>query len=138
MLDWVHAHERVMWWLIAISALTFVTSIIAVPWMLVRIPARYFMTAQHEHPWADRHPLIRHSFVIGKNLLGLIFVVLGLLMLVLPGQGILTVLAGLVLVDFPGKERVLLWTISRPAVLKSVNWIRGKANHPPLVVPDSN
>ena len=120
MLDWVHAHQAVMWWLIAISALTFVTSIIAVPWMLVRIPPRYFMTTEHEHPWADRHPLLRHSFTIGKNLLGLIFVVLGVLMLVLPGQGILTILAGLVLVDFPGKERVLLWTISQPAVLKSV------------------
>jgi hypothetical protein len=35
-------------------------------------------------------------------------------------RGILTILAGLVLLDFPGKHRVLLWTMSRPAVLKSV------------------
>jgi len=135
MLDWVHGHERLMWWLVAISALTFVVSIVAVPWMLVRIPSRYFMTTTHEHPWADRHPLIRHSFTIGKNLLGLIFVALGVLMLILPGQGVLTILAGLVLLDFPGKHRALLWTISRPAVLKSVNWIRDKAKHEPLVVP---
>jgi hypothetical protein len=135
MMAWLHAHERIMFWLVAVSALTFVVSLVAVPWMLVRIPPRYFMTAQHAHPWADRHPVIRHSFIIGKNLLGIIFVILGLLMLILPGQGILTILAGLVLLDFPGKERVLLWTISRPAVLKSVNWIRGKANHEPLVVP---
>ena len=135
MIDWVRSHANIMWWLAAISALTFVTSIVAVPWMLVRIPARYFMSAKHEHPWADRHPLIRHSFVIGKNLLGLIFIALGLAMLILPGQGVLTILAGLVLLDFPGKHRVLLRTISQPAVLKSVNWIRGKANHPPLVVP---
>ena len=135
MLDWVKSHEQWMWWLVAISALTFVVSIAAVPWMLVRIPPRYFMSVNHAHPWADRHPLIRHSLTIGKNLLGLIFVILGLAMLVLPGQGILTILAGLVLLDFPGKHRVLLWTISRPAVLKSVNWIRGKANHEPLVVP---
>jgi hypothetical protein len=40
-----------------------------------------------------------------------------------------------VLLDFPGKHRALLWTISRPAVLKSVNWIRDKAKHEPLVVP---
>jgi len=135
MIDWIHSHANLMWWLVAISALTFVTSVIAVPWMLVRIPARYFMSTKHEHPWADRHPLIRHSFVIGKNLLGIVFVVLGLAMLILPGQGILTILAGLVLLDFPGKHRVLLWTISRPAVLKSVNWIRGRAHHEPLVVP---
>jgi hypothetical protein len=135
MLDWVQSHANIMWWLAAISALTFVTSIVAVPWLLVRIPAQYFMSAKHEHPWADRHPLIRHSFVIGKNILGLILIALGLAMLILPGQGLLTILAGLVLLDFPGKERVLLWTISQPAVLKAVNWIRGKAHHPPLVVP---
>src|SRR5215212_2846418 len=116
MMDWLHGHERVMWWLVAISALTFVTSIVAVPWMIVRIPASYFMTAKHPHPWADRHPLVRRLFVVGKNFLGLAFIVIGLLLLILPGQGILTILAGVVLLDFPGKERVLLRLISQPAV----------------------
>jgi hypothetical protein len=136
MLQWMHAHGRLMWWLIVLSAFTFVTSLVAVPWMLVRIPARYFMTTDHPHPFADRHPVIRHSITLGKNVLGLVLIALGVLMLVLPGQGLLTILAGIVLVDFPGKHRVLLWTISRPTVLKSVNWIRKKANHEPLVVPE--
>src|SRR6185436_8053674 len=135
MLDWVRSHERVMWWLVALSAVTVVTSIVAVPWMLVRIPPRYFMSTTREHPWADRHPLIRVAFLIGKNLLGLVLLAIGIALLLLPGQGILTILAGVVLLDFPGKERVLLWTISRPAVLRSVNWIRQKASREPLVLP---
>src|SRR5215510_3056306 len=114
MLDWIREHQGLMEFLVLSSAAMFVLSVVAVPWMLVRIPPRYFMTAHHEHPWRDRHPLLRAGFTIVKNLIGLALVAIGLLLLVLPGQGILTILAGLVLLDFPGKHRLLLWTISRP------------------------
>ena len=134
--SWVLAHERLMWWLVVFSAVTFITSVVAVPWLLVRIPPRYFMTTHHPHPWADRHPLIRVTFLFAKNLFGVILLAIGLALLVLPGQGILTILAAAVFLDFPAKHRVLLWTISRPAVLKSVNWIRERAGREPLVVPD--
>src|SRR5215208_4386679 len=127
MIDWLRGHENYMWWLVAISAFTFVVSLLAVPWLLVRIPPRYFLSAKHGHPWGDQHPVVHVLLLVGKNLLGLIFLVLGGLMLVLPGQGILTILAGLVLLDFPGKHAVLLWTVSRPAVLKSINWLRNRA-----------
>src|SRR5262245_54109823 len=127
MFAWIESHERLMLWLVGLSAVMFFASIIAVPWMLVRIPPRYFMTRHHAHAFRDRHPLIRFAVFAAKNLLGAALVLLGLLLLVLPGQGILTILAGLVLLDFPGKHRALLWTISRPAVLKSVNWIRERA-----------
>jgi hypothetical protein len=137
MLDLLREHQRLMWWLAASSAAMFVLSVVAVPWLLVRIPPRYFMTKHHEHPWADRHPVLRHSFTIMKNLIGLVLVAIGLLLLVLPGQGILTILAGLVLLDFPGKHRLLLWTISRPAVLAGVNWIRKKRGRSELVLPES-
>jgi Putative transmembrane protein (PGPGW) len=136
MTGWILAHERLMWWLVVFSAVTFITSVVAVPWLLVRIPPRYFMTTHHPHPWADRHPLIRVTFLFAKNLFGVILLAIGLALLVLPGQGILTILAATVFLDFPAKHRVLRWTISRPAVLKSVNWIRERAGREPLVVPD--
>src|SRR5262245_231867 len=133
MFGWIRGHQELMAWLAISSAAMFVLSVVAVPWMLVRIPPRYFMTAHHEHPWADRHPLLRAAFTIVKNLIGMALVVVGLLLLVLPGQGILTILAGLVLLDFPGKHRLLLWTISRPAVLAGVNWIRKRGGRAELV-----
>lgn len=137
MLDWLRGHERLMWWLVSTSVVTFVLSLVAVPWMLVRIPPRYFLNAHHAHPFGDRHPIIRASLLVAKNLLGIVLIALGVLMLVLPGQGILTILVGFVLLDFPGKHKVLLWTISRPTVLKSVNWIRQRAGREPLVVPSA-
>jgi hypothetical protein len=138
MIGWLRAHETWMWWLVVISAFTFVVSLLAVPWLLVRIPPRYFMSTNHGHPWGDQHPVVHVLLLIAKNLLGVIFIVLGVLMLVLPGQGILTILAGLVLIDFPGKHKVLLWTVSRPAVLKSINWLRNRAKREPLVVPETS
>ena len=52
-------------------------------------------------------------------------------MLVLPGQGILTILAGIMLLDFPGKHRLLRWIVAHPQVLRTLNWLR-RRGHPPL------
>jgi len=57
----------------------------------------------------------------------------GIAMLVLPGQGILAILGGIELMDFPGKYRLERWIVSRPAVLRSVNWLRRRMGRPPLV-----
>lgn len=134
-LAWIERHNALLLWMAGLSAVMFVASVVAVPWMLVRIPPRYFMTRRHAHPWRDRHPLVRAALFAAKNTLGATLVAVGILLLVLPGQGILTILAGLVLLDLPGKHRVLLWTISRPAVLNSINWIREKAGRESLMVP---
>ena len=58
--------------------------------------------------------------------------VAGILMLVLPGQGILTILAALALLDFPGKRKMEMRILHRPAILKSVNWLRKRAGREPL------
>jgi len=55
-------------------------------------------------------------------------------MLVLPGQGLLTILFGIALLDFPGKYRLERRIVSYPKVLNSINWIRKKANKKPLVI----
>jgi UPF0716 family protein affecting phage T7 exclusion len=72
--------------------------------------------------------------VIAKNLLGYIFVVAGILMLMLPGQGFLTILIGITLIDFPGKYALERWIVSHGSVLRSINWIRRQAGRPPLVL----
>jgi hypothetical protein len=135
MFDWVRAHDRLFWWLAAFSAVAFVATLLLVPWAVVRIPADYFTRrTPRTGPWADRHPVIRVVLLVGKNLLGLVFLLAGIAMLVLPGQGVLTILAGVMLVDFPGKNRFERWFVGRPAVLRSINWIRQRGGHEPLVM----
>ncbi len=110
MLGWIQIHRVALLWLTAISVVTFVGSLILVPLLVVRIPADYFARKEgHGKSWANYHPLVRAILLAGKNLLGYILIAAGLAMLVLPGQGTLTILIGILLVDFPGKYRLERW-----------------------------
>jgi len=71
---------------------------------------------------------------LGKNLLGLALLCGGLLMLFLPGQGLLTMAVGLLLMDYPGKYALERKIVSRPSILKGMNWLRAKGDHPPIKV----
>ena len=70
-----------------------------------------------------------------KNLLGAVLVALGVVMLFTPGQGILTLLAGLLLMNFPGKYRLECWLVQRPGVLRGMNWLRERHGEPPFESP---
>jgi hypothetical protein len=136
--DWFKAHDEIFGWLIAASILMLVISVAAVGWVIIRVPADYFARENpNEGQWAHRHPVVRMALIAGKNLLGLVLVAAGLLMLVLPGQGILTIVAGLLLLDIPGRHKLVMWLVRRPAVLNSLNWIREKAGRDPFFVAPS-
>jgi hypothetical protein len=133
--QWVASHQAILTWLAALSAVAFVGSLLALPWFVARIPHDYFAPGNaHRMPWADRHPAVRLAFVVGKNLLGVAFVLAGVMMLVLPGQGVLTIVVGAVLADFPGKHALLRRVVAQPPVLASANWLRRRAGQPPLIV----
>ena len=111
------------------SLVLFVLGIVGVPFFLARLPADYF---SREEPLATGPT--RFLLRIAKNVLGALFVVLGILMLVLPGQGLLTMLVGLLLLDIPGKRRIVRRIIAAPRVLRVVNALRRRWNRPPLVI----
>lgn len=123
------------WWVIGFSLLTFVGSLVGIPLLIVRMPADYFL---HPEPapasWRARHWLVRLGVLVGKNLLGLAMVIAGVIMLFVPGQGILGILTGLFLLDLPGKRALERRLIRSPIVLGALNAIREKAGRPPLQV----
>jgi len=124
-----------IWWATAVSVVTFIMGIVAVPLLVIRIPADYFARGRRSRMLlAGKPPAIRAVLLVGKNFLGWVLVAAGILMLVLPGQGILTILIGLMLLDFPGKFRVERWIVAHRPVLKFINWIRERAGRPPLVL----
>jgi len=135
MFEWFYNNETLLWWLLVASFITFITTLIAVPVILARLPEDYFsLPDRHRMPWSDRHPVLRIPLLLVKNMLGIMFVLAGLLMLALPGQGFLTIIIGLALMDFPGKYHAERWIVSRHSVLRLINWIRRKAAKPPLIV----
>lgn len=122
----------------AISAIiiTMVISILACIVVMVRIPQDYFVGDHPPRAWADRHALVRWPLIVGKNLLGVVLILLGIVMSFpgVPGQGILTVLIGAMLMDFPGKRKSEKWLLARRGVLQAINRIRGRYGRPPLML----
>jgi len=133
MYAWIAGHAALMTTLLVLSVVTFAATLIAVPWYVIRIPRDYFAKRRRgrmvfEHP--RRHVFAR----IGKNALGVVFVLAGVAMILLPGQGVLTILLGIMLTEFPGKYRFERWLVRRRAVLGAINWLRERAGRPPLIV----
>lgn len=138
-IEWFAEHELVTWWMFVLSLILFLGSVVAMPLVLARMRADYFV---HRDPpdtsWIGRHGLVRVVVLICKNLLGAVLVLAGLAMLVLPGQGLLTILVGVSLLDFPGKRRLELRIVERPRVLAAINWIRARAGSAPLILPSAD
>ena len=136
MLEFIERHQDLLWWLAIFSVLSILVSVAAVPFVVVRLSEHYFVRRKRtDRAKVGRHPILRLTLRALKNLLGGVFIIAGVAMLLLPGQGVLTILAGLFLLDFPGKYAAERWLVRRPAVFKSINWLRTKLQVPPLVEP---
>ena len=134
MIEWIQSNETLVWWLVASSAFTFVASLILVPMLVVRIPADYFAHRKRHHKRPEKYPpVIREIVLVIKNALGLILFCAGILMLVLPGQGLFTMFIGMIMINFPGKYKLERWIVERGPILKSINWLRRRAGHEPLM-----
>ena len=117
-----------------VSIIAFVGTLVAIPAILIRLPADYF-NDEKPHRWMNTyHPIIRKISIFLKNGVGGIFLLAGIAMLVLPGQGILTMLIGVSLIDFPGKRKFEKKLICLPGVLKIINALRQKYGKLPLSV----
>lgn len=119
---------------VGVFLLTLVFSILVISFVMVKIPANYF-SPHYSQSFMEGSPLmVRWSAVILKNLLGVFLLIIGVVMLIGPGQGLLTILLGLIMMDIPGKRPLEARIIKRPAVLSAVNNLRARFNKPPLIM----
>ena len=116
------------------SVVMFFGTIAVIPLVVAWLPERYFLEDEpRTDDWRTQHPVLRGALFLAKNLLGLLLLVAGLIMLVTPGQGLLTILLGAMLLDGPGKRTVVRHIASKPAIRSSLNWMRAKAGKAPLL-----
>ena len=136
MFEWLVNNETLVWWLAFVSIIGFVATLALVPVLIIRIPTDYFSDTRRQRwdLWGQNHPVLRWSLLVGKNLLGWVVILLGIAMLVLPGQGILTIVIGMILINFPGKYRLERWIITRESVLRAINAIRKRSGRAPLEI----
>lgn len=139
MLEWIDAHEALFWSLFAVSVVTFFVTLLVAPMLLVRLPYDYFAhERRHTMPSGHRHIVVRVALSAAKNLLGGVLLAVGVIMLVTPGQGLITIIAGLMLLDYPGKYQLERWIVSRPSVLRTINWLRRRARRRALKLDDES
>lgn len=134
MIEWIEQYGTLLGWIGAASLVACIASAVLVPWWIIRLPADYLMPWHHRYRPLTGRGLIPTVFAIGKNLLAVALIAAGVLMLVLPGQGLLAIFIGVLLVDCPGKYRLVRWVGTRPAVWRSANWLRRRAGKPPFVM----
>lgn len=121
---------------VILTAATALVSLVATIVVLVRLPHDYFACDPKAGDCPPRPRYVRWPLVVLKNLFGLVLIALGVVLSLpgVPGQGLLTILMGAMLMDFPGKRRVERWLVTRRGVLNTVNKVRGRYGRPPLVL----
>lgn len=132
--EWLRANETWLVWLGIGSALTFVGSLVLLPVLVVRMAPDYFMPGRPS-ALAEQHPVARIAGLIAKNVLGTVLLLAGIAMLVMPGQGLLTMLIGVVLLDLPGKRSLERGIVAQPSVHQALNWIRRRHGREPVQIP---
>jgi len=125
------------WWLLAASIVMFVVSLAAMPLIVARIPEDYFTHHGRHRMAQNNHGLVKGLLLAGlKNILGAMLLMVGFIMLFTPGQGLLSILFGLMIMNYPGKYKLECWIISKPLISRSLNYMRAKRGKGPLLKPD--
>ncbi len=107
-------------------------SMLIIPFLIIKMPADYFIDKRRKRNWT----IPRIILYVLRNVFALVLFVAGVLMLVLPGQGLLTLIIAAVVSDFPGKFAFERWLLRQKGVLRSINWIRKRYDKPNIEVPE--
>jgi len=136
MVDFLRVHQASLWLIGVLSVIVFIGTLVAIPILVIHIPADYFTRRKKPlKSLPQGHAAVRLLVLVLKNLAGIIFILSGIVMLVLPGQGVITLLIGLMLVNFPGKLKLERRIIEQQSVLRAINWIRLRARKSALKLP---
>lgn len=129
---WLQWLEPALPWLTGVGIALAVISLLAIPLLIIVMPRDYFVAPKR--PETLRGPLL--WLIRGlRNAMALVLIIAGLAMLVLPGQGLLTLLVGIMVSTFRAKYRLERRLVRQPGVFNGVNCIRRRAAREPLFYP---
>ncbi len=111
-------------------------SFVSIGVVMVKIPENYFSSHYQQDFMPNSRWMVRWGVVILKNILGVFLILLGVVLSLpgIPGQGVLTILLGLIMIDIPGKRPLEAKIIKRPAILSAINKLRARYNKSALVM----
>jgi hypothetical protein len=136
--SWIRDHQDLVELMGGLSLVMFVATLVVFPLVIVFLPEDYFVRHERDPAHQRRqHPAVWLALTILKNITGWALIAAGIAMLVLPGQGLLTILIGVTLANFPGKYRLERQLVRRTVVARALNRIRERAGRDPLRLPDA-
>jgi len=129
-LFWAQNNYALLLGIVTVSSVALLClTVFLTPWLVTRLPEDYFIRAPSREldssGWRSFRKVLR-------NIAGVTIIAAGLVMLVIPGPGLITVVVGLTLCDFSTKRTLLRKLLSQPPILRSLNWMRNRANKPPF------
>ena len=135
MIEFIKAHWLLFFLILPIIIIvtTFAT-FASISMLLISLPPDYF--SRKKRVSRIKNPVLRLLLRLVQNVCGAVFLIAGFIMLFTPGPGILSVLVGIILCDFPGKRRVERKIVALPRVLSMINRIRARYNRPLLILDD--
>ena len=136
-ISWSSMNSDLLFLLGSLSIFILIISVFMMVLIISFLPEDYFKSENRNLISSiqnSRYPLLKLLVLITKNFFGVLLLLSGILMLVLPGQGILTIITGLVFMDYPGKYKFERKLLKQKGVINSINWIRSRLSKPPLKV----
>ena len=136
-ISWSSMNSDLLFLLGSLSIFILIISVFMMVLIISFLPEDYFKSENRNlisSVQNSRYPLLKLLVLITKNFFGVLLLLSGILMLVLPGQGILTIITGLVFMDYPGKYKFERKLLRQKGVINSINWIRSLLNKPSLKV----
>lgn len=136
-ISWSSMNSDLLFLLGSLSIFILIISVFMMVLIISFLPEDYFKSENRNLIFSvqnSRYPLLKLLALITKNFFGILLLLSGILMLVLPGQGILTIITGLVFIDYPGKYKFERKLLRQKGVINSINWIRSRLSKPSLKV----
>lgn len=127
------SYKTLILWLSSVSLFIFLFSLVSMRWLAGLIPSDYFINKE-ESSFKKKNFFLWWLVLLIKNTIGYSLIIGGIMMLVLPGQGLFTIIIGLMLSNYPGKYYIEKRFIEIPAIFKSINWLRAKSNKAPIIL----
>ena len=132
-IDLIDDYKSIIFWLGLLSFLIFIFSLVTIKWLVALIPSDYFVSKK-DTKFKSEYPFIWLISMIIKNIIGYVLIIGGILMLLLPGQGLFTIFIGLMMSNYPGKYYIEKKFIAIPSILRTINWLRKQSNKEPIII----
>jgi len=128
--DWISDYNQIIQWAGIVSVFLFFLSLFLLRYVILRLPEDYFIKASS----LSKNPqkiIVR----VAKNAVGFLLTICGIILLFTPGQGMITILIGLCLIDLAIVNQFKKKIINNGKVQKALNWIRTKKSVKPFNFP---